>query len=206
MPAAGDTIAARVGPESRRPFDPSMRHPREPARRAAGAVALDPAPGSRGRTRSSLGLRPLLLLLARDAEPGEGQCLQSPLADHFAARLAEAIGVLPDLVQGLVHLLEHSALRIADGEQELFGVRAAGLVGNILNSVAAGLEAPDVRPPDLADQFLPLGDQPLLEFLQLRSFERHPRPLPWRGDLSAGNINPRGSFAVLAPPRGRHVA
>src|SRR2546423_1025124 len=84
------------------------------------------------------GLRkhPLLLqFLAVDAVGGPGDGAQPLLADLTAAVNAGSEVAFLDAVEGLFNKHEQVALRVGEGEVELLGVGAGGLVGKVLNAV-----------------------------------------------------------------------
>src|SRR3990172_9737186 len=108
----------------------------------------------------------LLLLLAGNAEPGERQRLKPLLANLLATSVAQPVLLEPDLLEGRVYLLQQLALRIADGKQELLRVGVCGLIGDVLDAIAAALQAVGMLLPHPPHQLTPLHPELLVQPLQ----------------------------------------
>ena len=155
------------------------------SRRPGGAAGGEGRPTARRRTspaahedhRSALARSSSSWQAMQSLANGNASSRRSPIISPHA--FAQAVFLLADLVERLIHLLQHAALGIADGQQEFLRVGAAGLVGNVLDLVSGTLQALHVRAADPAEQFLPLGQQALPELLDLGSLERHSHSLPW---------------------------
>src|SRR6478672_5804831 len=94
-----------------------------------------------GEARSDLQQAFLELLLTDDAVAGPGDGLEPLAVDLVAALDALAEAAVIDTLQGLVHLLEYLAVGVGQRVEELLGVGAAGLVGEILGSLVLGQPA-----------------------------------------------------------------
>src|SRR5712671_991300 len=106
--------------------------------RSARRRGEDPGPGE---ARSDLQQALLELLLTDDAVAGPGNGLEPLAVDLGAALDALAEAAVIDTLQCLVHLLEYLAVGVGQRVEELLGVGAAGLVGEILGALVFGQPA-----------------------------------------------------------------